>query len=163
MNPNLYNIDYPELTKAATPAYIRKPRLQAFLQVLISGVVVLYQDLLRLRTQKLYELMITPQVCYLERLLNDRFDYTLRRIQIVDGSDKPPYYIYQNPELKPKYIRNHAEGASLQYIYTSGESSNVQDDFIVLVPTALVFGEEEMRSLVKAYKLAGTKFKIQRV
>lgn len=163
MNPNLYNIDYPELTKAATPAYIRKSRLQAFLQVLISGVVVLYQDMLRLRTQKLYELMITPQVCYLERLLNDRFDFTLRRIRVVDGIDKPPYYIYQQPELKPKYVRNRAEATPAQYIYTAGESSSVQDDFVVLVPLALAFGEEEMRSLVKAYKLAGTKFKIQRV
>lgn len=162
MNEVIYDIDHSQLKQWMIPARIRKSRLGAFLQVVISGVVFLYQDFLRFRKAKLYELMITPQVCYLERLLNDRFDFTQRRIRIVDGVDKPPFYIFQEAELKPKYLRNTSEAAP-QWIYTSGESGNLQDDFVILVPVALVFEEAEMRSLVKVYKLAGTKFKIQRV
>jgi len=162
MNPNIFDIDHGKLRQWMVPGRIRKSRILAFLQVLQSTVSFLYQDLLRFRKQKLYELKITPQVCYLERLLNDRFDFTQRRIRIVDSIDKPPYYIYQRAELKPKYIHTRAEGKPA-YIYTRGESSLLQDDFVVLVPTGLMFEEAEMRSLVKVYKLAGKRFKIQSV
>lgn len=162
MNTKIYDIDFEKLQQWLIPGYLRKSRLAAFVKVVTSGVVFLYQDFLRFRKQKLYELMITPQVCYLERLLNDRFDFTQRRIRIVDGLDKPPFYIYQQAELKPKYLRSSSENAP-KWIYTGGESGNLQDDFVVLVPAALFFEEAEMRSLVKVYKLAGTQFKIQRV
>ncbi|HYH14171.1 MAG TPA: hypothetical protein VD794_03060 [Flavisolibacter sp.] len=162
MNPKIYDIDYNKLTQWMIPSRIRKGRIVAFVQILIYGVSFLYQDLLRFRKQKLYELTITPQVCYLERLLNDRFDFIQRRIRIVDSLDKPPYYIYQKDELKPKYIYLRAEGKPA-YIYTSGESSLLQDDFVVLVPAGLIFEEAEMRSLVRVFKLAGKRFKIQSV
>jgi len=162
MNAKLYDINYEKVTTWMVPARIRRSKLVAFLKVMISGVVFLYQDFLRFRRAKLYELMITPQVCYLERLLNDRYDFTARRIRIVDGLDKPPFYIYQHDELKPKYIRKASEGQP-QWIYTKGESGQLQDDFIVLVPQDIKFELAEMRSLVKVYKLAGTRFKIQKV
>jgi hypothetical protein len=162
MNVKIYDIDYDKLRQWLLPARVRKVRILAFLKVMISGVEFLYQNFLRFRTAKLYQLMITPQVCYLERMLNDRFDFVLRRIVIVDAQDKPPFYIFQDAEVKPKYIRNTAEAVP-RWIYTEGESGVLRDDFVILVPTALVFEEAEMRSLVKVYKLAGIKFKIQRV
>lgn len=99
---------------------------------------------------------------YLEKLLNDRYDFTLRRIYIDDGVDKPPFYIFQPAELKPKYIRQRSENVPKR-IYTGGESGSLTDDFIVFTPAGLVFETPEMTSLVKAYKLAGTKFKIQTI
>lgn len=161
MNVKIYHIEYNKIKSWLVPGRIFRGRLLAYLSIVISTVVFLYQDVLRFRKRKLYELMITPQVCYLERLLNDRFDFTQRRIRIVDGIDKPPFYIYQQAELKPKYIKQTTENAP-RIIYTSGESAALQDDFIIKVPGAIVFEEAEMRSLVKAYKLAGIKFKIQR-
>ena len=113
------------------------------------------------RTAKLYHLLITPQKCYLEKLLNDRYDFTLRRIYIDDGIDKTPPYLYQHAELKPKYIRQASEATPV-WFYTSGESGSYRDDFIIYAPLALTFADLEMSSLVKVYKLAGTKFKIQR-
>ncbi|MBS0647401.1 MAG: hypothetical protein JSR97_12550 [Verrucomicrobia bacterium] len=93
--------------------------------------------------------------------MNDRYDSTLRRIYIDDGQEKPPFYIFQRPELKPKFIYKNTENRP-KYIYTSGESGNLTDDFVIYVPMGLAFEEPEMVSLVKVYKLAGTKFKIQR-
>jgi len=155
MNPKLYDINFDVLKSNLVPERLHRTRLLLFLKFIVSGVVFLYQDLLRFRKQKLYELMITPQVCYLERLLNDRYDFTQRRIFITDGIDKPPFYIFQEAELKPKYLGKAT-------IYTAGESGVLQDDFIIYVPFALAFEEAEMRSLAKVYKLAGTQFKIQR-
>lgn len=160
MNPNIYNIDYNKICSWLIASRLRRSRLYAFLKIIIAGVVFLYQDFLRFRKQKLYHLMITSQVCYLERLLNDRWDFTQRRIQIVDAIDKPPFYIYQSAELKPKYIRLTSENRP-RYIYTAGESGSIQDDFIVKVPAAIVFDVQEMKSLTKVYKLAGMRFNIQ--
>jgi len=104
---------------------------------------------------------VTPQVCFLEKLLNDRYDYTNRGIYIIDGKDFAPLYIYRRDELKPVYISKRAENKP-KYIYTRGESGVIKDDFIVMVPMPVVFDMAEMASLIRVYKLAGTKFKIQR-
>ncbi len=162
MNVNIYNIDYSKLIGWLTPQELRKNKLRRLLNIMVAPVVVVYQLFLLYRTAKLYQLKITPQKCYLELLLNNRYDFTLRRIYIDDGVDRPPFYIFQNAELKPKFIRQRSENLPAR-IYTSGESGSIADDFIVFVPLGLVFEEPEMTSLIKVYKLAGTKFKIQRI
>lgn len=161
INPIIYDVDFAALVRWLIPLPLRKTKIVAWLNVLASPVVYLYQDFLLFKTAKLYQLKITPQVCYLEMLLNDRFDFTTRGIRIVDGVDMPPTYIFQDAELKPLYIRQTAEAAPPVYIYTDGESGALTDDFIIEVPAAVVFDDAEMKSLVKVYKLAGTKFKIQ--
>lgn len=152
---SIYDIDFGKVVRWNLRRKKRKPRILALLNAMAKPVILLYQDFLKYRKAKLYQLMITPQKCYLERLLNDRYDFTQRRIYIDDGLDKPPIYIYQNAELKPLYLGS-------KIIYTRGESGDLKDDFIVFVPLDLVFENAEMTSLVKVYKLAGTKFKIQR-
>ena len=47
------------------------------------------------------------------------------------------------------------------YDYTRGEVSSLRNDFIVKVPTGLVFNFNEMTSLVQTYKLPSKQFKIQ--
>lgn len=152
---SIYDIDFSRVVRWNLRRKKRKPRILALLNAGAKPVILLYQDFLKYRKAKLYQLMITPQKCWLERLLNDRYDFTLRRIYIDDGADHPPVYIYQDAELKPLYLGSAT-------IYTSGESGALKDDFIVFAPMDLVFEEAEMISLVKVYKLAGTKFKIQR-
>lgn len=161
MNENIYDINYNRLGGWLLPPMLRKNKTLRFVSVLLLPIATLYQFFLIYRATKLYELTITPQKCYLERLLNDRYDSTLRRIYIDDGQEKPPFYIFQRPELKPKFIYKNTENRP-KYIYTSGESGNLTDDFVIYVPMGLAFEEPEMVSLVKVYKLAGTKFKIQR-
>ena len=160
MSDRIYDIDYIKLKGWLTADPLRQSRLLRYLGALVLPIVTLYQGFLLYRKAKLYQLMITPQKCYLERLLNDRYDFTLRRIYIDDGQDKPPYYIYVKAEEKPKFIYTKSE-AQPAWIYTRGESGNIADDFVIFVPVDVVFEVPEMTSLVKAYKLAGTKFKIQ--
>lgn len=138
---------------------MRKPKTVAWLLALTKPVVTLYQVFLRYRKQKLYELMISPQVCYLERLLNDKYDFIERRIRIGDTNDKPPLYIYQEAELKPVYLSENKP----RYIYTDGEAGDVKDDFVIKVPRAIGINNNEMLQLVKGYRLAGMQPKIQLV
>lgn len=158
---NIYDIVYTKINQWLTPPEQQQPKTLALLNAFVRPVLVKYQNFLLYRKAKLYELYITPQKCYLERLLNDRYDNVLRRIYIDDGVDKDPRYIYQVAELKPMFVYTKAEGQP-QFIYTLGESGQFTNDFVIFCPQALAFEDAEMTSLVKVYKLAGTKFKIQR-
>ncbi len=162
MNNSVFDIDLNEWVNDNTLQKVRKPNMLTWLHGLTAPLAFVLISIQRFRRQKLYQLAITPQACYLQKLLNDRYDYSQRRIVIVDGQDKPPTYIYRAAELKPLYIKRISENAP-KYIYTDGESGNLQDDFVIKVPGVIVFDDAEMRSLVKVYKLAGTQFKIQRV
>lgn len=159
---NIYAIDHYRLVEWLTPNKIKAPAVTAFLKAMCFNLLLIYNTFVIYRKQKLYELMITSQTCYLRRLLNDRFDFADRGIYIKDGLDKPPFYIFKRAELKQKYIRRRSEQKPI-HIYTNGESGDIKDDFIVYVPMQVVFNEAEMTSLIKVYKLAGTKFKIQTI
>lgn len=143
------------------PIRLRRPRFLAFATALVRPLESVRQSLLRFKAAKEYHLTITPQVCYLERLLNTRYDRRDRRIFIADGIDRPPLYIYARAENKSVFIYTRGEDQPVA-VYTRGESTYLLDDFIIWVPDSLDFDESEMTSLVKVYKLAGTKFKIQR-
>lgn len=161
MSDKIYDIDFQKVVRWNLRRKKRKPGILALLNAMAKPVSLLYQDFLKYRKAKLYQLMITPQKCWLERLLNDRYDFTQRRVYIGDSVDKPPFYIYQSAELKPQFIYRRSENKP-KYIYTGGESGDLKDDFTVFVPLDISFELNEMISLVKVYKLAGTKFKIQR-
>lgn len=138
----------------------RKPRILALLNAMTKPVIILYQDFLNYRKAKLYDLMITGQVCYLEALLRDRYDYTLRRIYITDAVDYSPIYLYQDTELHPVSLYTDAEN-NPEYLYTDGEGGDYSNDFVIMVPDDIIFSEIEMRSLVMRKRLPGMKFKIQ--
>ena len=160
MNARIYDIKYNKLVAWLLPVPLRKAVHNAWLLALTSPVVKLYQALLRYRQAKLYQLTITPQVCYLQRMLNDRFDPTLRRILLSDGIWRQPWYVYQEAELKPRYLYTEAEDDPV-ITYTDSEAGQLPDDFVVYVPIGLIYDITEMRGLLNAYKLAGTRYKIE--
>lgn len=130
------------------------------LGVMVYPVVQLYNLFLLYRTAVIYDLMITPQVCYLEALLNDRYDYTDRRIYIDDVIEQAPLYIYADAETHPIDLYTDSEALPVD-LYTEGEGGDYADDFVIMVPAALVFSRIEMTSLVMLKRLPGMKFKIQ--
>lgn len=161
MNPNIFSIDLNLLAAWLVPKRIRKTRTMAFLRLLVSSFIFIYQDFVRFRSATLYDLMITPQVCYLETMLNDRWDSTLRRIYITDGAEYPALYLYQDAELQEIDLYRDQESQP-KYLFTDGEvDGSVLDDFIVMVPVTVLFSAATMRSLVLLKRLPGMKFKIQ--
>ncbi|MBN8834558.1 MAG: hypothetical protein ABS68_00310 [Niastella sp. SCN 39-18] len=160
MNPNIFNINWNVIATWFVPKKIRKPFLLSWVWVLVYPFSTLHQQFLLFRKAKLYHLMITSQKCWLERLLNDRYDSTERRIYIDDLPDTPPVYIFRRDENKPLALYRRSENRPV-YLYTRNETEQDTDYFIVWVPVSLVFNKPEMTSLVKIYKLVGTKFIIQ--
>lgn len=93
--------------------------------------------------------------------MNDRFDYTQRRIYIGDPDNAVPVlYLYQDEEDSPVYLYQDVENVPV-YLYQDDEYvGNVTLDFIVWVPIDVVFDENEMRAMI-ATKLSGKKYAIQ--
>ena len=159
MNSKIYNIIYSKLVQWLTPAMLRRPFLLAWINICVSPVSYVYNNLLRFRTLKLYQLSITPQVCYLQKLLNDQYDYINRGIRIIDALDADPLYIFRTLENKPVGLYTRGENRPVA-LFSSGEASDLKDDFIVIVPFSVNFNNNEMSSLIKAYKLGSKQFKI---
>lgn len=160
MNDNIYNIDFNKITRWNIPPVLRASKLLAFMKILALPFVFVYQDFLNFRKAKLYDLMITPQVCYLESMLNERYDYAQRRIYISDGLEFPPLYLYKDEEIHPVNLYTDAENSPV-YLYTDGEGGDYTNDFIVMVPKDVSFSIIEMRSVLMRKRLAGMRFKIQ--
>lgn len=160
INSNYYTIDWKRMVRWNLPVSRRKPRLLAMLYALIYPVVVVYQALIKYKKAKQYQLLISPQVCYLERLLNDRFDYGLRRIRIDEPIVHDPWYLFQEEELKPEYLFTEGENQPV-YLFTESEAGEIKDDFIVLVPAGLSFDSNELKSLLNQFRLAGKKYSIK--
>lgn len=159
MNNSIYNIVYSKLVQWLTPSMLRKSKMLAWISVCVSPVTFVYNNLLRFRKLTLYRLSITPQVCYLQKLLNDQYDYISRGIRIVDAEQTDPLFIFEDVEDKPFWLFTDGE-ASPQYLFTDGEASDLKDDFIVIVPLSVQFDLNEMTSLINSYKLASKQFKI---
>lgn len=158
----VYIVDFKRLVRWCIPHSWRKQLLLFYVNVLVYPISTLFLDFRLYRKAKQYQLSITPQVCSLTRLLNDKYDSRRRRIYITDGVDKSPVYIYVSAELKPKYLHRRVDNKPL-HIYTRGESGIIKDDFIVNIPSAVPFDINELSTILRFYKLAGTKFKIQTI
>lgn len=112
----LVTLDWEKLVQLQVPLHLRRKRMVVWLLVLISGVRELYAAFLGYRKASLYSLRITGQTVYLEKALNDRFDFINRGIYIETASPGVAFYLHNKIESAPKiYLYNHYE-ASHSYL-----------------------------------------------
>lgn len=156
-NPNIYTIDWQRLVRWLLPVRLRQSRMVAWLAALTSPIKHLHDALLKYREDRLYFLHHTSQVVYMEAVLNDVFDDTARGIYIIDGAVYDPLWVYVTPELKPLYVRMASENTP-QWLYTELETVVGQADFIVRVPSAVVFDVPRMKALIDLYRLPGKSY-----
>lgn len=88
--------------------------------------------------------MITPQVRILRYYLNEYFDPSERRFDIVDTGNDRPLFVYLASENKPVYLP--AFTVLSDY------------DFRVIVPKELQGQEAQIRAFLNTYKLAGKRY-----
>ena len=158
MNQNTYIVDIQRLGRDLVPVEARKAWVLAFVRILVIPFAVVLGNIIRLRNNSLYELSITPQVYSLEKYLNDRYDYSLRRIYITDGVQRMQLFIYNRSEDQPLYV-NERTGFK-KYIRSRIENSNQLNEFIVKVP-AIQMSINEATGLLRKKVLPGTAFKFE--
>lgn len=152
-----YNIDYKKLAVLMLPNFLRKPVLVAFIQSLLTPIANLHDEWLQKRLTNLYKLQHTGQVCFLRKVLNDRFDPQLRRIIIGDGNQFKRKYIYTHAENKPRFL-----GRLFLHLRTDYTDTGV--DFIVFVPASIVANQPyEIEALINFYKEGVKRYKIVKI
>jgi len=155
----MISIDFRRLILWLLPVNLRTTVHDAWLRALYAPLRSIYSLFIARRDANLYWLFITPQVCYLEKMLNDRYDSAERRIYITDSTPVTPVYIYLEEEQKPVYIYTEEEQKPV-YIYTEAEINAGRADFIVNVPASVSYNDREMQALLDRYKLAGKRYEI---
>lgn len=147
-----YSVNWRRLAILLTPPFLRSEFLD-FVKASFKPLQELHDEWLRLRASNLYKIKHNSQVCYLRAALNDSFDYDLRRIVIVNGNKYKKTYIYTRGEQKPKFL-------GTLYIHSRDDYQDSGIDFIVLIPSDLVYNEDQMKALIDFYKLASKRYKI---
>ncbi len=147
-----YNIDFNKLVVLLLPTFMRQPRIIAYLRSAIAPVINIHYEFLQRRLDDHYKLDHNWQVCYLEAVLNDKFDISERRIKIVEGDKYQRKYIYTEGEKKPKYL-------GTLYIRPSSDYGDDSFDFSVDM-NGVSANIYDIEAQVKFYKLEGTRFNV---
>lgn len=150
-----FNVNWKKLAVLLTPTFLRSELMKSWIELLMEGINEVHYNWLTFRKSNIYILAHNSQVCYLRGTLNDRFDNEQRRILIVDGNKYEREYIYTRGEQKPYFL-------GTLFIYSREDYADTGVDFIVRVPSDLIYNEVEMQALIKFYKLASKRFKIEK-
>lgn len=150
-----YNIQLNILSAQLMITSIRKVATMSLVRALVKPIFTLNYRWMRRRENNLYILDHNGQVCYLRGALNDKFDFTQRRIYIDGtGADEDRIYVYTPGELRPKYLGNIFLRPSLEY-------AGVGADFIVYVPSEIMAVQSfEVIATIELYRAGGKRYLI---
>lgn len=156
-----YTIDWLKFIVSNIAIDLRQRIHIVWLWVSFAGIRELHDRLLQFRLDTLYDAGINGQVVKLERMLNDTFDNSLRRIYIDDGErfEGANFYSFYLDKSFSFFSHNHDEVVSIYSFGSQGDA--VDTDFIVFVPSGLVYDTVLMTAKVKAKKILGRSFTIQ--
>lgn len=143
----MYNFDFDKLLKQLIPYSIRKSKLVSFFSGLLSFVKKIFNDFLIKVDQLNDRIRITGQVRVLRYELNNKFDSSLRRIEITDIEINSELFIFLESENQPVYLPNFISGAFY--------------DFVVKIPLELQPQEVFIKDFLNTYKLAGKRYQIE--
>ena len=146
-------VNWNRLALLLTPTFLRSEMMQAWLELLVSGVSDTHYTWRNYRAENIYKLAHNSQKCYLRAALNDTFDVEQRRIRIDDGNTFKRKYIYTDAEEKPRFL-------GTIYLYDDADYEDTGVDFIVIVPAGLDYSSVRMKALIDFYKLASKRYKI---
>ena len=159
-------LNFRQVFKYLVPALIRGARFEAWIGALLEPVQSLNADFVADAASIRYYLRFNGQVLYMEHLLNDLFDNSLRRIYIDDPSDIQIItpYVFNKIEQQPAiFIYNKSEGEDPVFVYTKSELGLGTDDFIVHVPAGIFDPtvEVQMSFYIDKYRIAGKRYSFE--
>lgn len=149
-----YKVDFDKLQLLLTPVSLRKNVFLAFLSAVCEPLKDIYVRWGLGRDEAIYNLEHNGQVCYLRKVLNDRFDNIERRIEIKDGNQFDRTYVYTRVEERSNFLGKLA-------LYSSSDYADTGVDFIVCVPNKVIEDNPfVIAAVVDVYKQDVKRFKI---
>lgn len=164
---NIYNVSWNVIADEFPLMALRKPLVRIFTRALVLPFQMLHIDFLNYREKSLYRIGHNSQICYMEAVLNDLFDNSLRRIRIVNVAFKEPIYFYEPEENRD--VLFYEPGDDRPVFFREPEDFAGEGvDFVVCVPPVLQPGSEaaelayltRMGAQIEFYKLYSKNYKI---
>lgn len=156
-----FNVDFKKLTNRLNAHFLRKPVMTKIFNSWTSGIKTINDSLLTTRSDIDKKLSYTAETINLERFLNDELDDLQRRIFIDNVADITFDYIHNKIESQPPvFLNNKSEATNIRY-WKNLTELQTEFDYIVNIPSAITFDEEEVRELVNIYNSVGKRFDIQ--
>lgn len=170
-----FNFDFLINIRSMLPPTKRLPKFIALLSAYIKPVRTLYTEFLAFVDMCRYDLSITGQIIYLEKLLNDKFNNGLPAytsgiptgIYITDPGDFifPKYVWNKIEDRKGLILYNKSEHVQGPYLYNIAEMDG-QYHYIIHVPytvgnvTTNALLVAQMKTRLNRYRVAGRNYKI---
>lgn len=136
------------------PVALRKAKFLAWLNVSMSYLWMILEDLRQFRDDSIKEAKMTPQIAYLEHILNDRYGTGIE-IFISDGSELGPWIFFIDEAADPEFYMDQDDS----WVFSTDDQVTVS--FVVNIPEALDDVVQQIAAMVTKYKLAGKYFIIQ--
>lgn len=131
-----------------------------FLQACLKGLQTLNDTFNAFTISTQEDIKFNGQQIYLQRRLNDLYDLDQRRIYISTVQGLETKYIYDNSESQTDYIYNISEASTPFYLSDINEVG-VEYDFIVFVPSSLIYNDEAFNATITRYIAADKRYIIQ--
>lgn len=143
-----------KVIQICVPWVHRRPRFLTFLSVILSPLTIMKEKLYEFWQKTIDDVMMTPQICYIEHFLNSVF--FREDIFITDGYSLGPW-IFSNTEIPdPDFFMDTQDES---FVYSNSDLITV--DFIVNIPAAIASEVQRIAAIVNKYKLPGKYFIIQ--
>ena len=159
---NNYNWNIENLIYFFMPNIKKFPKRFAWIKALLWPLNELHGFFLQYVIDKRYELDFTGQVISLERLLNDKYDDTLRRIFISSAVATEAYFFDEDDDFDTDiFLFDEDDSPEDTDIFLFDGFDSGVSNFTINIPSDVVFTEAELRALINKYKLAGKYYTIK--
>lgn len=161
MNRNYYNISFPRLVLLLLPTMLRQNLIVAFITALVRPLTLIHGKFDAYRLE--IDTSVNSQVCYLEYLLNDTYDYYDRRIIIRDAPiNYDDFFLFDSETGKAVLLSDAGAGDASLWV-DSGKLGTTNADFDVVFPLGYALSDSEqkaLKQLISNNKLASKKYNI---
>lgn len=155
----MFDVNFKDIVNKLLPLEIRKEPNQSILYALVKPLQTLNESFVIFRNATEYKLLFNAQVIYLEHYLNDLYDPVNRGIYIEDTADIEYTYLFKDIENRPLYLHKESENTPV-FIKTKSEYNGLYE-FIIMIPTGVIYHELLLRNQVNNYNTAGRRYIIK--
>ena len=159
MTKNYYNISFSRLVVFLLPSLLRQKTIVAFVDAMVRPLTVILRQFDAYT--RAIDTSVNSQVCYMEAMINNAYDYYDRRIVIRDAPiNYDDFFLFDEADDKPILIND--DGMASLWV-DDGKIGTTVADFDIVFPKGFSLSENEIKALsqlLNNHKLASKKYRI---
>jgi hypothetical protein len=156
-----YKVNYSLLASLLTPIVLRRDVFVRLLSSMMRPLELLHASFITYAESLIPK--ANAQICFMQAILNDEFDYVQRRIRVRNVIvDTDPFLLWKEDQNKPMMLQRDGAANPLLLNRDGQIGANIINFEVVLPATYYLWEEEErrMRIIINKNKLASKKYRI---